>query len=105
VSTIDETHLAWERVLDQLEAQTIEAEVLTRTLQPYEITPWALPELAGPLPAHLVGRAHTLLDRQQALLDQIPTVLGKVRQQSSVTTRFSEAMGRPRSSVYIDRSA
>jgi hypothetical protein len=99
------TDLAWERALDELEAQTLEAEARLRALRPDEVTPWELPHLAGTLPAHLAPRARDLHRRQQEMLDRIPAILGRMRQQRSVTDRITWATGPVRRPVYIDQSA
>lgn len=97
-------HLAWERALDELETFTYLAEAQLRTLQPVQADPWAAPEL-GPLPADLAERAREILAHQQRLLEQLPTAMERVRQQRSVTERFTQATARARSSVYVDRTA
>ena len=96
---------AWERMLDRLEADVIEAEVLVRTLRPGEIAPWTMPKLPGSLPAYLVERARTILERQQAMLEQIPAAMAKVGQQRGLIGRISSASVPRRAAVYVDRSA
>lgn len=95
---------AWERMLDRLEADVIEAEVLVRTLRPGEIAPWTMPKLPGSLPAYLVERARAILERQQAMLEQIPAAMAKVSQQRGLIGRMHTPAPR-RTSVYVDRSA
>lgn len=97
-------HLAWERALDELEAFTYLAEAQLRTFQPIETDRWAMPEL-GPLPPDLAERARELLSHQQRLLGDLPIALDRVRQQRSVTERFSQTAGRTRGAVYVDRTA
>lgn len=97
-------HLAWERALDELEAFTFQMDAQLRGLQLPETDPWSVPEL-GPIPADLVDRARELLAHQQRVLEQLPPALDRLRQQRSVTQRFSQATARSRGSVYVDRTA
>lgn len=97
---------SWERALDELEAFSRLTEAQLQTAQPMQAEQWSVPDLV-PMPAELADRARELLTRQQQLLDLLPTALEKVRQQRTVTERFSQTSRRGHDSVpvYIDHTA
>jgi hypothetical protein len=96
---------AWEQALDLLEAVTYQAQAQLRTFQPADADAWTEPTLTGPLPADLEDRARRLLALQQQVIEQVPTAMERVRQQRSVTERFTQATSRTRGPVYVDRTA
>jgi hypothetical protein len=58
---------AWTAALTELELDVADAEALLRAdhlAHPARTTPWIPPAGLGPLPASLLDRARTLLDRQ-----------------------------------------
>lgn len=104
METTDTAGSAWERALDELEAFTYLAEAKLLSLQPLEADPWSIPEL-GPIPIDLLERAREILAHQQRVLDKLPPAMASIRQQRSVTQRFTQATARTRGSVYVDRTA
>jgi hypothetical protein len=91
VSPESATHVAWEHVLDGLEAQ----------LASPTSEPWTEPAGLGPVPRALVGRASRLLaaqrDRETALEDERTRVLAHL-----AALRTIDAAKAPRPSVYLD---
>jgi hypothetical protein len=96
---------AWARALDALEAHLLVARELAAGRSPAVPLPWSPPTGLGPLPAELVDRARALQVQQQALLAELPAVIGRTRRQLSVTKRVSDATASPHRPVYIDQTA
>lgn len=95
----------WESVLDELEHQVDRAERLVASPDAEHLAHWAPPGHLGPLPRHLVARAQHLLDRQQAAVARIPSLLDATRQQLQVGRRIGRATRRPTAPVYLDVTA
>ena len=95
----------WESVLDELEHQVERAERLVASADAEHLADWAPPGQVGPLPRHLVTRAQHLLDRQQAAIARIPSLLIATRQQLQVGHRIGRATVRPTAPVYLDVTA
>jgi hypothetical protein len=102
---MDTVPMTWESALDELEQQVQRAERLVASPDAAALTDWDPPADLGPLPRHLVARAQSLVQRQQAVIERIPTLLQTTRQQLHVGRRIGEATTRPTSPVYIDVSA
>lgn len=96
---------SWERVLDGLEADVLEAEGRLRGLTPAEPTPWTPPTGLGPIPAGLVGRARELQQRRREVIVRLEESVRGLRRQRALTARLGAVTGSARRPVYIDRTA
>ena len=97
--------VTWETVLDDLEHRLDRAERLIASVEADGLPEWEPPTHLGPLPRHLLGRAQQLVDRHQAVVRRIPTLLASTRQQHQVGQRIGHATARPVTPVYLDVTA
>lgn len=97
--------VTWESALDDLERQLASAERMIASADVDDQTDWEPPGHLGPLPLPLLTRAQRLLERQQAVITQIPAVLVATRQQLQVGKRIGHATTRPAVPLYLDVTA
>lgn len=102
---VDRHHLHWETVLDRLELDLILAERKLADPDAPDPEPWSEPQLAGPLPADLVGRARDLLARQTSVRDRLTVATLSLRRHQDFTARVDRATTRPGRPVYLDVDA
>lgn len=98
-------HEAWERLLDGLEADILQAEAQLAGGVVIDPTPWTPPPGIAPLPAHLRGRALELQQRRRRVIERMAETLGHLRRQRAVTKRLGATTATPRRPLYIDRTA
>ncbi len=95
----------WERTLTELEIDVAQAELLlTSSHRDVDLRrkPWVPPQLP-PLPANLVERARTLLDRQLKVSQQLSAAAHESRRHGRAVSRMKAAQ--PSRPVYIDTPA
>lgn len=97
-----EAAVEWVAVLDRLEEHLTltERAVADQIVPPTES--WEPPTGIAPLPDVFLARARNLLNRQQALIDVIPTLMTNANDQRRVLHRIDEATGQQTRPVYLD---
>ena len=101
----DRHRLHWETALDHLELEALQAERLLEDHDRPAPEPWVEPDLRGPVPADLVGRALEIRARQARVESQLATTLGAVARQHEFTSRVDRATRARGPAVYLDVSA
>ncbi|WNM24548.1 hypothetical protein RN607_14550 [Demequina capsici] len=106
MTTVDvDWNAAWERTLTELEIDVAQAEALLTASHrdvALRATPWTPPELP-PLPASMLERARTLLDRQLKVSQQLADAARESRRHSRAVAHLK--VGTPPVPVYIDAPA
>ncbi|MDN4472381.1 hypothetical protein [Demequina zhanjiangensis] len=95
----------WERTLTELEIDVTQAEqMLNASHRDVElrVEPWVPPQLP-PMPANLVERARTLLDRQLKVSQELSAAAHESRRHGRAVSRMKAAQ--PARPVYIDTPA
>ncbi|WP_110180308.1 hypothetical protein [Nocardioides solisilvae] len=101
---------AWAAELERLEEDVRRTEQLLADpaealLSWHTRPPWHAPNL-GPVPAHLVERAQTLLARQAEVRDQLTRALADLTRQKEYADRVSDATSTgPATPAYLDITA
>lgn len=107
MTTCEQPDPSWESALERLQDDLTAAELAHLRGEPFDLTGWAPPALATPLPSYLLERARDLHARQEALTDLLATVRDRARRQLDVTRRINQATGaasRP-ATVFFDATA
>ncbi|WP_247827935.1 hypothetical protein [Arthrobacter antioxidans] len=104
---------AWTAVLDALEAALdaapdsavddagdFAAGDLVR--QTAVLAGWIPPQVDGPIPAELLPRAHSISERQQAVLGRLTADADTLRRHRSALGSVRAATARQESAVYLD---
>lgn len=100
---------AWAEVLDRLERDVAATEELLGSgaplTAPREAAPWQAPQLDGPLPEEMLGRAHDLHRRQAAARAALDRALAEARSQQEAVRRPARHHEVSAPPVYVDVSA
>ncbi|MCB2411968.1 hypothetical protein LGT39_03780 [Demequina sp. TTPB684] len=102
----DQWQDAWSTALAALEMDVAEAEsmlALDRVFEEVARDPWTPPVNLGPLPAHLVERARTLLARQLSVSQQLASAARNSRKHDRALSHLQA--GTPAPPVYLDTPA
>lgn len=102
----DQWQNAWSTALASLEMDVAEAEsmlALDRVFDEVARDPWTPPANLGPLPAHLVERARTLLARQLSVSKELASAARNSRKHDRALTHLQAATPSP--PVYLDTPA
>lgn len=102
---IDPAHDAWQVTLDRIELDVIRAELALAHGTDLRVDQWDVPGPQGPVPTALQARAHEILARQEAVLEQLADRLGDTSRQQAVVDRVDRASGRRHVPAYVDVSA
>lgn len=97
---------AWTDALAALEIEVSEAEsmlALDRVFEEVARDPWTPPPYLGPLPAHLVERARTLLARQLGVSKELASAARNSRKHDHAVSRLQVTTPSP--PVYLDTPA
>jgi len=97
---------AWADALGALELDVAEAETMLAVDHVFSATvrdPWTPPTNLGPLPAHLVERARTLLGRQLDVSRQLADAARNSRRHDRAVSHLKAGTATP--PVYIDTPA
>jgi len=97
---------AWSLALGDLEMDVAEAEsmlAIDRVFEEKARDPWTPPVNLGPLPAHLAGRARTLLARQLYISRELTSAARNSRRHDRAISRLQVASPAP--PVYLDTPA
>ena len=97
---------AWVEALTSLEMDVAEAEsmlALDRVFDQVTRDPWTPPTNLGPLPAHLVDRARTLLARQLSVSQQLASAARNSRKHDRALAQLHATASSP--PVYVDTPA
>lgn len=97
---------AWVTALASMEVELEQAQAmlaLDRVFEETTIDPWRPPSNLGPLPAHLVERARTLLARQLDVSRQLADAARMSRRHERAVTRLHGGSASP--PVYLDTPA
>ena len=101
----DVSHEAWQVTLDRMELDVIRAEIALANDGELRIDEWDVPGDHGPIPPALRAQARELLERQQAVLEQVAQKLGATLRQQAVVERVSQSSTSPSGPIYVDVSA
>ncbi len=97
---------AWADALMSLEMDVDEAEsmlALDRVFDSVVRDPWTPPVTLGPLPAHLIERARTLLARQLTVSKELASVARNSRKHDRALSQLQVTLPSP--PVYLDTPA
>ena len=97
---------AWARALGELEMDVAEAEsmlAIDRVFEEEARDPWTPPVGLGPMPAHLVERARTLLSRQLHVSRELATAARNSRRHDRAIAHLQVTSPVP--PVYLDTPA
>jgi len=97
---------AWAHALGELEMNVAEAEsmlAIDRVFEESARDPWTPPVNLGPLPAHLVERARSLLARQLTISHDLASVARDSRRHHQAVSHLQGTMPAP--PVYFDAPA
>ena len=96
--------VSWHDALAQLELDADRAEQLIRDgrLLDADVPAWTPPQL-GPMPANLVLRAHSILDRHTEIAAQLAHAARETRQHVALLNRIEQDSG-DRTPVYVDQA-
>jgi hypothetical protein len=96
----------WEAVLDRLELDLDQAEQLLGSGHPPAAEPWEVPHVEGPIPTHLLPRAHDIQRRQAELKTALHAALGATGRQRAFTDRVTRSRDTGLTpAAYIDLNA
>lgn len=102
----DRIHAIWETEIDRLELEVIRVERLVRGLVSAPEEPWRPPAVPGPIPADLVQRVTSLLERQDIAKDALVLALAEAQRQVAYADRVVEITGRRTNEpIYLDLEA
>lgn len=103
--SVEEWSTAWTAALDELELTLEQTQALVEGRAPTsEPRPWTPPQLASPLPSHLVERARSLLARQHQMIETTTAAVAGTRQTKAFVGRVvdSSTLQRRPAAVYLD---
>jgi hypothetical protein len=110
-ATVDPTWTSvWEAALDELELTLEQTERLLGGGDPQqamEAAAWTPPQLDGPLPDGMLGRAQSLLSRQRELIGLTVTAMSDTQQNITLLGKVNAFAGSARTepAVYLDLRA
>lgn len=99
------TQLAWQRAFDRLEQDLLQAERLAASAAASAADPWMAPDLPGPMPAALVGRAREIQRRQRVVLDRLHTAMAMTARERDLLHRLDSGVRAALPPVYVDTRA